>query len=103
MITGKWTWGETLTSGLQMKEEKNILILLQNMDSMRFLLKVSSGFTGLFPGDTVTTSYTKTTPDFDLDEIQNYAKSKGVSLQAYHETSASTLITWLKLMMHMLL
>ena len=27
----------------------------------------------------------------DLDEIQNYAKSKGVSLQAYHETSASTL------------
>lgn len=28
-------------------------------------------------------------PDFDMDEIRNYAKSKGIRIQMHHETSAS--------------
>ena len=92
MITGKWTWGEGFRHGATNERGKKYIDFAAKHGFDEVLIEgISSGFTGLFPGDTVTTSYTKTTPDFDLDEIQNYAKSKGVSLQAYHETSASTL------------
>ena len=91
MIVGKWTWGEGFRHGAtNARGKKHIDFAAKHGFDEVLIEGASAGFTGLFPGDTVTTSYTKTTPDFDLIEVQQYAKSKGVSLQAYHETSAST-------------
>jgi hypothetical protein len=50
----------------------------------------SADFESLFPGDTVKTNFTVSSSDFDLDYVQSYAQSRGLSLQAYHETSANT-------------
>jgi alpha-glucosidase len=35
-------------------------------------------------------SFTKPTPDYNLVEVQDYAKLKGITLQIYHETMANT-------------
>ena len=92
MIIGKWTWEESFRHGATIERSKKYIDFASENGFDEVLVEgTSAGFTGLFPGDTVTTSYTKTTSDFDLFEVQNYAKQKGVSLQAYHETSASTL------------
>lgn len=92
MIIGKWTWEEGFRHGATVERSKKYIDFASKNGFDEVLVEgISAGFTGLFPGDTVTTSYTKTTPDFDLFEVQNYAQKKGVSLQAYHETSASTL------------
>ena len=50
----------------------------------------SAGWKGLFPKDSVTISFTKSTPDIDLHLLYEYAKAKDVSLQLYHETSGDT-------------
>ena len=92
MIIGKWTWEEGFRHGATVERSKKYIDFASKNGFDEVLIEgTSAGFTGLFPGDTVTTSYTKTTPDFNLKEVQNYAKKRGVSLQAYHETSASTL------------
>lgn len=36
-------------------------------------------------------SFTKAYPDFDVDELQKYAKSKGVKIIMHHETSSSAI------------
>jgi alpha-glucosidase len=35
-------------------------------------------------------SFTKCTPDYDIEEVQRYAQTKGVTLQIYFETMANT-------------
>ncbi len=35
-------------------------------------------------------SFIESTPDYDLIEVQNYARSKGITLQMYNETMANT-------------
>ena len=91
MIVGKWTWGEGLRHGATTLRGKKYIDFASKHGFDEVLIEgISSGFTGLFAGDTVTTSFTKTTSDFDLKLVQQYAKSQGVSLQSYQESSAST-------------
>ncbi len=92
MIIGKWTWKEGLRHGATTKRGKEYVDFAAKHGFDEVLIEgTSAGFESLFPGDTVTTNFTETTADFNLSEVQKYAKSKGVSLQGYHETSASTL------------
>ena len=91
MIVGKWTWGEGPRHGATVARGKKYIDFAAKHGFDEVLIEgISAGFTGLFPGDTVTTSFTETTSDFDLELVQHYAKSKGVSLQSYQESSAST-------------
>ena len=91
MIVGKWTWGEGPRHGATVDRAKKYIDFAAKNGFDEVLIEgISAGFTGLFPGDTVTTSFTETTSDFDLELVQHYAKSKGVSLQSYQESSAST-------------
>ncbi len=91
MILGKWTWGEGFRHGATTARGKQYIDFAADNGIDEVLIEgISTGFTGLFPGDTVTTNFVETTDDFALQEVQGYALSKGVSLQAYHETSAST-------------
>jgi len=91
MIVGKWTWGEGPRHGATVERAKKYIDFAAKNGFDEVLIEgISAGFTGLFPGDTVTTSFTETTSDFDLELVQHYAKSRGVSLQSYQESSAST-------------
>ena len=91
MIVGKWTWGEGPRHGATTARGKKYIDFASKHGFDEVLIEgISAGFTGLFPGDTVTTSFTETTSDFDLELVQHYAKSQGLSLQSYQESSAST-------------
>lgn len=91
MITGKWTWGEGPKHGAITSRGKEYIDFASKHGFDEVLIEGwQSGFKGLFVEDSVTVSFTETTPDFNLEEVQKYAQSKGVSLQAYHETSAGT-------------
>ena len=90
MIISKWTWGEGLRHGATTERGKKYIDFAAEHGFNEVLIEgISAGFEGLFPGDTVRTSFTESTTDFDLEEVQSYALSKGVALQAYQETSAS--------------
>ena len=67
MIIGKWTWEEGFRHGATVERSKKYIDFASKNGFDEVLIEgTSAGFTGLFPGDTVTTSYTKTTPDFNL-------------------------------------
>ena len=91
MIIGKWTWGEGPRHGATNERGYKYIDFASKHGFDEVLIEGwQSGFKGLFPDDSVTVSFTEWTDDFDLEKIQKYALSKGVSLQAYHETSANT-------------
>ena len=91
MIIGKWTWGESFRHGATNERSYQYIDFASKHGFDEVLIEGwASGWQGLFPEDSVTVSFTKSTPDFDLEKVQKYAKSKGVSVQAYHETMAST-------------
>jgi len=91
MIIGKWTWGESFRHGATNERSfKYIDFASENGIDEVLIEGWASGFRGLF-SDSSTISFTSSTPDFDLEIVQDYAKSKGVSIQAYHETSAGTI------------
>lgn len=91
MIIGKWTWAMGPRHGATTERSKKYIDFAAQHGFDEVLVEgTSAGFTALFAGDTVTTNFSQTTSDFDLEEVQQYAKARGVSLQAYHETSAGT-------------
>lgn len=91
MIIGKWTWGESFRHGATNQRSFKYIDFASKHGFNEVLIEGwASGWKGLFP-DSSTISFTKPTSDFDLELIQKYAESKGVSLQSYHETSAGTI------------
>lgn len=91
MITGKWTWDEGFRHGATNERSKKYIDFAAKHGFDEVLIEGwASGWQGLFPEDSVTVSFTKSTNDFDFDQIQTYARSKGISIKAYHETMANT-------------
>ena len=91
MILGKWTWGEGPRHGATNERAKEYIDFASKHGFDEVLIEGwSSGWKGLFPKDSVTTSFTKSTSDIDLRILHEYAQTKNVSLQLYHETSGDT-------------
>ncbi|MAJ44196.1 MAG: alpha-glucosidase [Candidatus Marinimicrobia bacterium] len=91
MILGKWTWGEGPRHGATNQRAQEYIDFASEHGFNEVLIEGwSSGWKGLFPKDSVTISFTKSTPDIDLYFLRDYAKTKNVSLQLYHETSGGT-------------
>ena len=91
MITGKWTWKESLRHGATNERALNYIDFASKHGFDEVLIEGwASGWESLFPEDSVIVSFTKSTSDFDFKAMQSYAKSKNVSIQAYHETMANT-------------
>ena len=91
MIVGKWTWGEGSRHGATNERAMEYIDFASANGFEEVLIEGwSSGWKGLFPKDSVTISFTESTPDIDLFALQKYAKSKNTSLQLYHETSGNT-------------
>ena len=80
MITGKWTWDEGFRHGATNERSKKYIDFAAKHGFDEVLIEGwASGWQGLFPEDSVTVSFTKSTNDFDFDQIQTYARSKGIS------------------------
>tara|TARA_B100000686_G_scaffold111291_1_gene118588 strand:+ start:42484 stop:44850 length:2367 start_codon:yes stop_codon:yes gene_type:complete len=91
MIIGKWTWSEGFRHGATNERSKKYIDFASKHGFDEVLIEGwAADWKGLFPEDSNTVSFTNSTSDFDLRMIQNYAKSKGVSIQVYHETSSNT-------------
>jgi len=91
MILGKWTWDESFKHGATNERSFKYIDFAAAHGFDEVLIEGwASGWQGLFPKDSVTVSFTESTSDFDLRKVQNYAKSKGISIQSYHETMANT-------------
>ena len=91
MIIGKWTWEEGSRHGATNERGIKYIDFASKHGISEVLIEGwAAGWESLFPKDSVVVSFTKSTPDFDMRKVQEYAKSKGVSIQAYHETMAST-------------
>ena len=91
MIIGKWTWNEGPRHGATNERSFKYIDFASKHGINEVLIEGwASGWESLFPKDSVSVSFTRSTPDFDMRKVQEYAKSKGVSIQAYHETMAST-------------
>ncbi len=91
MIIGKWTWEEGFRHGATNERGRKYIDFASKHGFDEVLIEGwASGWESLFPKDSVTVSFTKSTSDFDLKEIQEYAQSKNISIQAYHETMANT-------------
>ena len=91
MILGKWTWDESFKHGATNERSFKYIDFAAAHGFDEVLIEGwASGWQGLFPKDSVTVSFTESTSDFDLRKVQNYAKSKGLSIQSYHETMANT-------------
>ncbi len=91
MILGKWTWGEGPRHGATNQRVKEYIDFASKNGFEEVLVEGwASGWKGLFPKDSITISFTKSTPDIDISYLQDYALSKNVSLQLYHETSGNT-------------
>ena len=91
MILGKWTWDESFKHGATNERSFKYIDFAAEHGFDEVLIEGwASGWQGLFPKDSVTVSFTESTSDFDLRKVQNYAKSKGLSIQSYHETMANT-------------
>ena len=91
MHLGLWTWESGPRHGATTERSKQYIDFAAANGFEEVLIEGNSaGFTGLFAGDTVTTSFIESTPDFDLLEVQKYALDRGVSIQTYHETSGGT-------------
>ena len=91
MIIGKWTWNEGPRHGATNERSFKYIDFASKHGINEVLIEGwASGWESLFPKDSVSVSFTRSTPDFDMRKVQEYAKSKGVSMQAYHETMAST-------------
>ena len=91
MILGKWTWGEGSRHGATNQRVKEYIDFASKNGFEEVLVEGwASGWKGLFPKDSVTISFTKSTSDIDIPYLQDYALSKNVSLQLYHETSGNT-------------
>ena len=97
MILGKWTWGGPRHGATNQRAKEYIDFASKHGFDEVLIEGWSAGWKGLFPKDSVTISFTKSTPDIDLHLLYEYAKAKDVSLQLYHETSGDTKIICLRL------
>ncbi|MBT0671068.1 glycoside hydrolase family 97 protein [Novosphingobium profundi] len=90
MIRGDWTWAEGPRHGATTQRTRQYIdyaaahgfrgVLVEGWDK---------GWNGNWFGHGQDFSYTQATPDFDLDGLADYARSKGVHLIGHHETGGN--------------
>ena len=78
----KWTWGEGPRHGATNQRAKEYIDFASKHGFEEVLIEGwSAGWKGLFPKDSVTISFTKSTPDIDLHLLYEYAKAKNAKVK----------------------
>lgn len=94
MHIGPWTFGQGENHGATTERAKKYIDFAAKNDFDEVLVEGwNVGWrTGpdWYIDDGKNIKFTQSTPDYDLIEVQNYAKSKGITLQMYNETMANT-------------
>ena len=89
---GKWSFGPGINHGATTERAKEYIDFAFKNGFDEILVE---GWDKGWPSDVwfdngAELNFIKSAADYDLAEVQKYAKSKGVSIQIYHETMANT-------------
>ncbi len=90
MISGKWSWAQGPDHGATTERTKQYIDFAAKNGFRGVLVEGwDYGWDGQWFGNGRDFSFTKAYPDFDLEYLANYAKSKGVHLIGHNETGGN--------------
>ncbi len=90
MISNKWTWGTSDRHGATTERAKEYVDFAAENGFRGVLIEGwNIGWDGDWFSNGREFSFTQDYPDFDLEEVAAYAKSKGVRIIGHHETSGN--------------
>lgn len=90
MIAGKWSWAEGPDHGATTARTREHIDFAARHGFSGVLVEGwNKGWNGNWFGHGDEFSFTEATPDFDLEGLAAYAKSKGVALIGHHETGGN--------------
>ncbi len=87
MYVGEWTWAPGERHGATTAHAKEYIDAAVRLGISGLLIEGwNDGWEGNWLENGVNNKFTTTTPDFNLEEVANYAKAKGVEIVGHHET-----------------
>ena len=87
MFVGDWTWALGDRHGATTEHAKEYIDACVRLGISGLLIEGwNDGWEGDWLQNGVNNKFLDPTPDFDLDEVCNYAKEKGVEIVGHHET-----------------
>ncbi|QVM82708.1 glycoside hydrolase family 97 protein [Novosphingobium decolorationis] len=90
MIRGDWTWGEGPRHGATTARTRAYIDFAAKNGFRGVLVEGwDKGWNGNWLGHGQDFSFTRAVPDFDIDAVTSYARSKGVRLIGHHETGGN--------------
>lgn len=90
MISGEWSWAQGPNHGATTERAKEYIDFAAEHGFRGVLIEGwNYGWDGNWFGNGRDYSFTKAYPDFDLKEVTDYARSKGVHLIGHHETGGN--------------
>ena len=90
MISNRWTWGTSDRHGATTERAKEYIDFAAKHGFRGVLIEGwNVGWDGDWFNNGREFSFTQSYPDFDLREVTDYARSKGVRLIGHHETSGN--------------
>ncbi|WP_379545906.1 glycoside hydrolase family 97 protein [Qipengyuania sp. DSG2-2] len=90
MISNRWTWGTSERHGATTERAKKYIDFAAEHGFRGVLIEGwNIGWDGNWFDNGREFSFTQDYPDFDLEEVATYAKSKGVRIVGHHETSGN--------------
>ena len=90
MISNRWTWGTSERHGATTERAKQYIDFAAKHGFRGVLIEGwNVGWDGDWFNNGREFSFTQSYPDFDLREVTDYARSKGVRLIGHHETSGN--------------
>ena len=90
MIRGDWTWAQGDRHGATTERAKEYIDFAAEHGFRGVLIEGwNYGWDGNWFGNGRDYSFTKAYPDFDLEEVNAYARKKGVRLIGHHETGGN--------------
>ena len=87
MYVGEWTWAPGERHGATTAHAKEYIDAAVRLGISGLLIEGwNDGWEGDWLENGVHNSFTTSTPDFNLEEVANYAKSKNIEIVGHHET-----------------
>ncbi len=87
MYVGEWTWAPGDRHGATTEHAKEYIDAAVRLGIRGLLIEGwNDGWEGDWLQNGVNNKFTVSTPDFDLDEVADYARESGVELVGHHET-----------------
>lgn len=87
MYVGEWTWAPGERHGATTEHAKQYIDAAVRLGISGLLIEGwNDGWEGNWLENGINNSFTKSTPDFNLEEVTRYAKSHNIEIVGHHET-----------------